>query len=151
MARAEARAPYGHMRIYFAGAILGGRENLPVYRHIVTHLQSLGHSVPSEHVASPRVLEEEGLLSARAVYERDVAWIQECDAMIAEVSAPSLGVGYEVSFALERGKAVLCLMREGLIISKMITGNSCPRLNVVSYRDTAEADSHIERFLATIL
>jgi len=70
------------MRIYFAGAISGGRERLSVYQHIVSRLKALGHSVPSEHVAAPQVLEQEGSVAPRAVYDRDVGWIQESDAMV---------------------------------------------------------------------
>ncbi len=106
------------MRIYFAGAITGGRENLPIYQHIVSRLKSLGCLVPTEHVADPRVLEQEGSLAARFIYERDVRWILESDAMVAEVSTPSLGVGYEICCALHQSKPVLCLYREGLRFPK---------------------------------
>jgi hypothetical protein len=136
------------MRIYFSGAISGGRENLPVYQHIVARLKVLGHEVPSEHVASTRVLEEEAPVPPRAVYERDIGWICACDAMIAEVSTPSLGVGYEVARALQKGKNVLCVYREGLFISKMVTGNPSPHLCLGAYRDTGELDHQIDRFLA---
>lgn len=136
------------MRIYFAGAISGGRDNLPVYQHIVSRLKLLGHSVPSEHVADPRVLEQEGSAAPRTVYERDVCWIRESDAMIAEVSTPSLGVGYEVACALQYGKSVLCLHREGLVISKMITGNTSPQLSLFTYRDTTQLDCLLDSFLA---
>jgi hypothetical protein len=135
------------MRIYFAGAISGGRENLPAYQHIVSRLKSLGHSVPSEHVANPRVIEQEGSLAPRLVYERDVSWILDSDALIAEVSTPSLGVGYEVACALQHDKPVLCLYREGLGISKMITGNPSPRLSIATYRDTAQLDRLLDSFL----
>lgn len=135
------------MRIYFSGAILGGRADLPCYQHIVERLKSLGHAVPSEHVARPRVLEEEAGIGARAVFERDVGWIKTCDVMIAEVSTPSLGVGYEIACAEKAGKPVLCLYRDGLVISKMITGNPSPHVTVATYPDTAELDRHIDQFL----
>lgn len=135
------------MRIYFSGAISGGRDNLPIYQHIVKRLKSLGHDVPSNHVADPGVLSADGALSPRAVYERDVAWIEDSDAMIAEVSTPSLGVGYEIGYALSAGKPVLCLYRDGLFVSKMITGNPSPLLTVAAYRDEAELDRHVRQFL----
>ena len=139
------------MRIYFAGAIMGGRENLPVYQHIVTRLKSLGHSVPSEHVANPRVMQEEGSLPPGVVYERDVAWIRDSDAMVAEISTPSLGVGYEVACALQHEKPVLCLYREGLAVSKMITGNTSAALSIATYRDTTQLDHLIDLFLSGTL
>ena len=70
--------------------------------------------------------------------------------MIAEVSTPSLGVGYEVACALQHGRRVLCLYREGLVISKMITGNPSPQLSVVTYHDTEELDRHLDSFLSAL-
>jgi nucleoside 2-deoxyribosyltransferase len=139
------------MQVYFAGAIMGGRENLPVYQHIVARLQAAGHEVPSAHVADPAVLSRESALSPRKVYERDVAWIETSDAMVAEVSTPSLGVGYEVGYGLQRGLPVLCLYRRELSISKMITGNSAPTLVVATYADLSELDARLAAFLTSVV
>ena len=138
------------MRIYFAGAICGGRENLAIYQHIVSRLESLGHSVTTSHVADPLVLEREGSLDDQAVYERDVTWIRESHAMVAEVSTPSLGVGYEVCCALSQAKPVLCLYRKGLVISKMITGNTSPLIHIAVFGDDAELDHLLDAFLAGV-
>lgn len=43
------------------------------------------------------------------IYKRDVDWLLESDFVIAEVTQPSLGVGYELGFAEAKGKPVLCL------------------------------------------
>ena len=136
------------MNIYFCGAIAGGRDHLTVYRHIVSRLQADGHTVPTQHVASPDVLHEEQAFTPRAVYERDQAWLQRAEVMIAEISTPSLGVGYEIALGLQLGKPVLCLYREGLSISKMITGNPAPTLQVHAYGNLSDLDRHIDRFLA---
>ena len=138
------------MHIYFSGSIAGGRDNLPIYQHIVARLKALGHTVPSEHVADPSVLAAERVVSARDVYERDVAWLDASNAVIADVSTPSLGVGYEICRALQRGLPTLCVYREGLFVSKMITGNPSPHLTVVTYRDEAELDRHVDSFLSRI-
>jgi nucleoside 2-deoxyribosyltransferase len=71
-------------------------------------------------------------VSPQEVYDRDIRRIVESDAMIAEVSMPSLGVGYEVGYALNVGKPVLCLSRSGMFISKMITGNPALALTVAT-------------------
>jgi 2'-deoxynucleoside 5'-phosphate N-hydrolase len=136
------------MQIYFCGSILGGRGDVATYRHIVSRLQSEGHIVSTHHVAQADVLEQESTLPAGAVFERDAAWLRQADLMIAEVSTPSLGVGYEIACGLQRGIPVLCLYRQGLQISKMITGNSAPNLQVRSYRDLTEVDEYVARFLS---
>jgi hypothetical protein len=137
------------MRIYFCGSILGGRDNLIIYQHIVGRLQSMGHIILTQHVANPDVLQEERSSTARAVYERDVAWLRQSDIMIAEISTPSLGVGYEIACGLQRMIPLLCLYRHGLEVSKMITGNTARNLQVQTYQDLAELDRHIGRFLAS--
>jgi nucleoside 2-deoxyribosyltransferase len=136
------------MNIYFACSITGGREFEPVYRAITAALLADGHTVPTAHLAGPDVKALEASVSPREVYERDVAWIRACDALVAEVSTPSHGVGYEVAFALGIGKPVLCLYREGQSVSKMITGNPAPNLRVASYRDADEALQTIRAYFA---
>ena len=133
------------MNIYFSGSLAGGRDNLPVFQHIVNWLQAKGHLVPSAHVADPDVLANEAQLSERDIYERDVAWVRECDALIAEVSTPSLGVGYEIALAAQLGKPSLCLYRAGLFVSRMITGN--PHVQVKTWTSLDEIDAHLAQFL----
>jgi 2'-deoxynucleoside 5'-phosphate N-hydrolase len=136
------------MNIYFACSITGGREFEPVYQAIAAALLADGHAVPTSHLAESEVKVLEAAVSPREVYERDVAWIRACDALVAEVSTPSHGVGYEIAFALGLGKPVLCLFREGRPVSKMITGNSAVNLQVHAYRQTSEALDMLRTFLA---
>ena len=135
------------MNIYFACSITGGREFEPIYRAITTAMLSDGHEVPTAHLAEASFKFLEGQVSPREVYERDVAWIRTCDALVAEVSTPSHGVGYEVSYALSLQKPVLCVYREGQPVSKMLSGNSQPTISVKSYRNAEEAIDHIRAFL----
>ncbi len=135
------------MRIYFAGAICGGRDDLSVYQRIVSRLKSKGYTVPSEHVASPDVFSQERDFMPGVVYERDIGWLQSSAAVISEISTPSLGVGYEIAWAVQHATPVLCLFREGLRISKMITGIPTGCATVAAYRDVDELDRHVDRFL----
>ena len=139
------------MKIYFSGAISGGRDDVTTYQHLVTRMQAQGHEVLSAHVADPAVLEREKNVSARVVFDRDVAWIDECDAMVAEVSTPSLGVGYEYAYAIQRGKPVLCVYRAGLRMSKMILGNPASNLTVATYQNEVELDQKVDAFLESLM
>lgn len=127
------------MNIYFACSITGGREFESVYQAIVHALAEEGHEVPTAHLAESGVGAAEAVIHPREVYERDVAWIRACDVLIAEVSVPSHGVGYEIGFALGAGKPVLALYQEGRRVSKMISGNPDSRLTVESYRTPEDA------------
>jgi nucleoside 2-deoxyribosyltransferase len=139
------------MNIYFACSITGGRDFEPIYRAITTALMSDGHEVPTAHLAEASVKMREGQVNPRDVYERDTAWIRACEALVAEVSTPSHGVGYEVAYALSFSKPVLCIYREGQPLSKMLSGNSHPSISVKSYRDTEEALNLIRSFLKRLI
>lgn len=135
------------MNIYFACSITGGREFEPVYQAIVAALTSDGHEIPTSDLVKSNVQENERTLTAHEVYERDVNWIQNCDVLIAEVSVPSHGVGYEIGFALNIGKPMLCIHHTERSISKMIIGNSDPTLIIQAYSHTEEAISLTRIFL----
>lgn len=135
------------MNIYFSCSLTGGRDDERVYAAIVNHLEALQHEVPTAHLARPEVMELEKIVEPREVFLRDVAWIEGCDAVVAEVSTPSHGVGYEIAYALGLDKPVLCLYRAGVPVSKMIMGNDAPGLAVQSYQEEGEALSAIELFL----
>lgn len=138
------------MNIYFACSITGGRAFEAVYQALTSALLADGHIVPTAHLADSGVLQLEGVVSPAEVYGRDVTWIREADALIAEVSAPSHGVGYEVGYALQAGKKVLCLSRQGVKVSKMITGNPDPNLQVRTYQEDQEAVSLARAFIAEL-
>ena len=88
------------MNIYFACAITGGREFESVYQAITRTLLADGHEVPTAHLADPWAKAREGAVNPGEVFERDTSWIRGCDALVAEVSTPSHGVGFEVAYAL---------------------------------------------------
>lgn len=138
------------MKIYFSGSISGGRAYEAIYQHLVARLQAQGHDVLSAHVADPVALEHDQDTPARVIFERDVKWVEECAAMIAEVSTPSLGVGYEYGLAVQLGKPVLCVYRSGLRLSKMITGNPAPNLTVAAYSADIELDELLDSFLTKL-
>jgi nucleoside 2-deoxyribosyltransferase len=135
------------MNLYFSCSLTGGRRDQPVYAAVVDYLLAQGHTVPTAHLAHPDVMAEEAVVDPAAVYRRDLQWLDECQALIAEVSTPSHGVGYEVAYALLKGKPVLCCYRVGARVSKMITGNAMPNLTLATYRDEAEAVKVVEAFL----
>lgn len=138
------------MKIYFSCSLTGGRRDEAAYRLIVDQLQAMGHAVLTAHLAHPQVMQEERLVDPAEVYRRDLNWIEECQALVAEVSTPSHGVGYEIALALQRGKPVLCLHREGVPVSKMITGNDSVGLELRSYRQEAAIPAMLQDYLGDL-
>jgi nucleoside 2-deoxyribosyltransferase len=135
------------MNIYFACSITGGRDFERIYQDLTLALLSSDHTIPTAYLAESNVLALESGIEPREVYDCDTEWIRGCDVLIAEVSVPSHGVGYEIAFALGEGKPVLCLYQEGRKISKMITGNPHSNLKIKSYRSVEEAISLAHEFL----
>jgi nucleoside 2-deoxyribosyltransferase len=135
--------------IYFACSIVGGRQDEAVYQQLVAALLADGHEVPTAMNAGAGWQTMEGSPDPNEVYHRDTGWIDESAAVVAEVSTPSHGVGYEISYALDRGKPVLCLYRHGVRVSKMLTGNTIPGIEVRDYADAAEAIRLMRTFLSS--
>jgi len=127
------------LSIYFAGAIRGGREDGQLYAQLISYLKTFG-TVLTEHVGDDGLLQEEKSLTEEEIFQRDMQWLKAADLVIAEVSTPSLGVGYEIGLAQALGKEIFCLYRPGenRRLSAMIAGN--PALQVASYTRRAEAE-----------
>ena len=135
------------MKIYFAGSIRAGRNDQEIYHQLIQGLQDHG-LVLTEHVGDPALTQrgDDGP-SDRMIYQRDMAWLAEASLMVAEVTIPSLGVGYEIGRAESRGIPVLCLHRrqDGRKLSAMISGN--PEVTVTEYSTVEEALVYIGRFI----
>ena len=133
-------------KIYFAGSIRGGRVDADLYRRIIARLQR-EHRVLTEHVGdlSLSVLER-GAAGDAAIYDQDTAWLRECDLLIAECTCPSLGVGYELAYAEQRGKpCYLFYNREKTQLSAMLTGD--PYFHIIPYTEEAEIFAALEQIL----
>ncbi|HDL18039.1 MAG TPA: deoxyribonucleoside 5'-monophosphate N-glycosidase [Bacteroidetes bacterium] len=126
------------MKIYFAAAISAGRDYAPVYEMIVNTLRDADHLILTEHVADQNVLELEKNIPAKKVFERDLRKLKEAELLVAEVSHPSTGVGYEIATMLSMKKPVLCLYLRGLNMSKMITGNTESGISLYAYESVDE-------------
>jgi nucleoside 2-deoxyribosyltransferase len=138
------------MKIYFAGAIRGGRDDAALYNELITYLRSIG-TVLTEHVGDMSLTEEgDDGPDDRSIHDRDMAWLTDCDLVVAEVTLPSLGVGYELAWACALNKPVLSLYRPeiGKRLSAMIAGSS--GIVTAPYSGIAQAREIIRQFIADI-
>lgn len=111
------------MNVFLSASIRGGRDMLSTYMEMCKHIQQSGHDVLSWHVADPELEKTESLLTEQEIYIRDMKFLEKCHCMIAEVSTPSIGVGYEICSALHREIPVLCLHTPDSNVSAMILGD----------------------------
>ena len=97
--------------IYFCGSKFGGRQDEVLYNILFKKLDRYGDVIqpfdPEKGINQLGSRREHRL----SMHDRDVALLTMCDVMVAEVTHPSLGVGYEIGRAVELGKPVLCLFR----------------------------------------
>ena len=135
------------MTIYFAGSISGGRGDQAIYLQIIDLLRSHG-TVRTEHFGDPNLTAAGESLADRAIHDRDIDWLRKADVLVAEVTTPSLGVGYEIGRAVEWGKRVVCLYRpaEGRRLSGMIAG--CNAIEVYRYDDATQLPAVLKTLLS---
>jgi nucleoside 2-deoxyribosyltransferase len=132
------------VRIYLACTVRGDRGAIEGLRALAAALESAGHTVLTKHLLDDNVEGAESALTERAVYERDIAWLESCDVLVAEASGSSFGVGFEVGYVLGRSERtdqrVLLLYRADRrnAISRLIAGNAHPRCEVLKYENPEE-------------
>ena len=133
------------MKIYFAGSIRGGRDDKELYLEIINLLGKYG-KVLTEHIGNKTLsaMGEDGKTD-EYIYDRDMMWLNEAEVVVAEVTTPSLGVGYEIG-KMEGKKPVLCIYREqdSKRLSGMIGGNK--NLKLESYKTIQDIETILEKF-----
>ena len=138
------------MKIYFGFTVAGDRSTIDTARRVVQLLEELGHVVLTRHLVSDNAGESDRAIGPQDVYRRDMAWLQECDVFIAEVSGSSFGLGFETGYLLgATAKRVILLYRLDLAnkVSLLITGNTHPNCTLLAYASVAEVEKFITAHL----
>jgi len=131
------------MRVFLSTPIRGVRAKGEIYRLMYEQLLEVGVSVEGAFGLFPQDEEE---LDDRKIYTRDITALERSDIVLAEVSTPSTGVGFEVAHALAMGIPVVCVHKKGASASAMVLG--CPELRTYAYADTEELRALIKRALS---
>jgi 2'-deoxynucleoside 5'-phosphate N-hydrolase len=137
------------MNIYFCGSISGGRKLLPAYRLIVNSLKQYG-TVLTHHVADPDLTAGgEKNQSNQTIFKRDLEWLYQADCLIAEVTTPSLGVGYEIAVGVVRKIPVHVLFyrNDNRRLSALVSGN--PDIMLHEYHHFDELPALIKSVMET--
>lgn len=138
------------MKIYFAGSISGGRADVGFYKELIEYLKGFGQ-VLTEFIGNESLLPTgEAGISNKQIHDRDLDWLLQADVLVAEVSTPSLGVGYEIGRSVENNKNILCLYKEkeGQRLSAMIAG--CDDIQTEKYKNLEDAKVIISRFFEAL-
>ncbi len=133
--------------ILFAGSIRGGRQDQPIYKLLIESLQT-SCEVLNPHVGDDDVSDYgETDVTKREIFEREMERLSRADALIAEVTTPSLGVGYLIAAARQKKIPVLCFYRgkDTFKLSAMIKGDE--GVDVWVYTDLHEAIAYLQTWL----
>lgn len=135
------------MKLFFAGAIRGGGGYVKVYRRIIALLTSHGEVI-SEHLSDSGSPEKDEKTGDTVIYARATESIRHSNLVVAEVSQPSIGVGYEIGLAEAIGVPVIALFHRGSEhrISAMIAGNE--KIVTLRYDTFEELGALLEKQLA---
>jgi nucleoside 2-deoxyribosyltransferase len=141
------------MTIYLACTVRGDRGAVAGLRALAAALESAGHTILTKHLLDDNVEGAESALTERAVYERDVEWLEACDLLIADASGSSFGVGFEVGYVLGRSdrtdQRVILLYRADRRdqISRLIAGNAHPQCEVIEYENPDDLAARVSQSL----
>ncbi|MCL5028712.1 MAG: nucleoside 2-deoxyribosyltransferase [Bacteroidetes bacterium] len=134
------------MIVYCAGAIKGDTSYQKYLKEIIIHLSSLDHTPLSElnenfKSAIP--------LTDKEIFKRDIKWLEQSKIMIAEISGTSLGVGFEISYALYELKIPVLALYNSKVeaISAMISGCTSKLITTKSYKDIDELKNIVSDFI----
>lgn len=125
------------MNIYVSGSIYGGTQKIDTYKVMIEELEKYG-VVVDKQIADPNTIANEEFQTDEEIFQDLEEKLINADIVFAEVSVPSLGVGYELGFADKLGKKIIAIYDENYTkkVSTMIRGNK--RIKLIPYRDINE-------------
>jgi nucleoside 2-deoxyribosyltransferase len=134
------------MIIYCAGPIRGDTTHQESYKNMIDFVESLGNTILTEFSDK---FSSTIPLTNKQIYKRDLKWIDGSKIMIAEVSGPSLGVGFEIAYAIFQRKLPVLAIHNSEVqnISAMIVGCDSPLLTIEKYRDEEEMKRIIKDYI----
>ncbi len=137
------------IKIYFAASIRGGRQDVKLYERIIQILSKFG-KVLTEHVGDINLSDSGEVKQDHEIHDRDLGWIDECDVLVAEITVPSSGVGYEIRDAEVKNKPVLCIYREldGRKVSAMIGGSK--KVILKKYQNPEDVEEIFKEFIKNL-
>lgn len=134
------------MKIYISASIYGGRQKIEIYKKIIEKLEEFAE-VLNRNVIEEDVIEKETFQDDNDIFEDLENKMRDADLILAEVTVPSLGVGYEIGFADMIGKKVLAIydLNDVEKVSTMIRGNK--RIKLIGYHKIEEITDNIEMII----
>ena len=133
-------------KIYVSGSIYGGRKKIETYRVMIDALELYGE-VCDKQIIDEDVIKKEEYQTDESIFNGLVALLESADIVFAEVTVPSLGVGYELGIADKLGKKIIAIydLNEIDKVSTMIRGNK--KIKLIGYHDISEIVDNLSEIL----
>ncbi len=134
------------MLIYVCGSIYGGTQKIDTYKSMISELEKNG-VVLNKQIADLNTIANEVFQNDEDIYNDLEEKLKKADIVFAEVSVPSLGVGYELGFADRLGKRIIAIYDENYTnkVSTMIRGNK--RIRLIPYKNIEEILKNMKELL----
>ena len=134
------------MLIYVCGSIYGGTQKIDTYKSMISELEKNG-VVLNKQIADLNTIANEVFQNDEDIYNDLEEKLKKADIVFAEVSVPSLGVGYELGFADRLGKRIIAIYDENYTnkVSTMIRVNK--RLRLIPYKNIEEILKNMKELL----
>lgn len=121
------------MKVFLSAAVTFGARNPEKIKQIFGAMEKLGVTITDPFIIDQNQV---GNLSAKELVDKCVECLRESDCAVAEVSSPSLGVGWEMCYMSQvESKPVLCLVEENRKTSIVITDNPSPNVKTKFYNN----------------
>lgn len=124
-------------KVYLSVPLIKNRD-LALAQRLADAIKASGNELTSPWVVSEDP--NQGLDEA-GVFKRDVEAVKQSDAVLAEVSVPSHGVGMELFLAGATGKRVICVYKRGTKLSRMVKG--MPRAVLIEYEHVQDLEQKL--------
>lgn len=134
------------MKIYISGSIYGGTQKIETYKILIKELEKYGE-VLDKQIADENTIANEAFQTDEEIYTDLEEKLKIADIIFAEVSVPSLGVGYELGFADKLNKKIIAIYDKNYVekVSTMIRGNK--RIELIPYGNIKEITDNLEKIL----
>lgn len=129
------------MDVYLSVPMIANRA-LERAKQIAKAIEDSGHRISSPWVLGPL---DDPSRAVTNVFERDRSATERSDAIVADVSEPSIGVGMELMAAHKAGRRVIVVAKRGKLTSRMLSHME-PK-EVVEYEDESEIYAALRRLL----
>lgn len=129
------------MKVYLSVPMIANRA-LPRAKLMAKAITDAGHTITSPWVLGPIENADPTLVN---VFQRDRKATEESDAIVADVTEPSIGVGMELMAAYKMRRKIILVAKKGKVTSRMLM--HMDHKETVEYEDEGEIYPALRRVL----